>query len=198
MTALVGVIEMVGPKNKVTGQRESQGLGALQLEAIIHIIFTGKVENDMLWRRSNCHFKWRLQTGDLTYCQTFKKRKNSAKYLKILLGWKSIIMLGWITHCSCKVTKQLKPLPPLSDCPNSTSFEVYCHSILHATWLPWRHRNTVYTQALTSPNLASTFNISVSSIMKTILTHQYLEGMALDHHRDIAVEALQPLLIQTL
>lgn len=30
------------------------------------------------------------------------------------------------------------------------------------------------------------------------LSRQYLEGMALDHHRDIAVEALQPLLIQTL
>lgn len=31
-----------------------------------------------------------------------------------------------------------------------------------------------------------------------MMSHQYLEGMALDHHGDIAVEALQSLLIQTL
>lgn len=29
-------------------------------------------------------------------------------------------------------------------------------------------------------------------------SHRYLEGMALDHHGDVAVEALQPLLVQTL
>lgn len=28
--------------------------------------------------------------------------------------------------------------------------------------------------------------------------HWYLEGMALDHYGDVAVEALQPLLVQTL
>lgn len=28
--------------------------------------------------------------------------------------------------------------------------------------------------------------------------YRYLEGMALDHHGDVAVEALQPLLVQTL